>query len=148
MQQKILFRLIRFAIPVTVFLGAAQAVAFYTVTVKNATLQDINIKIDQAVCPQLNYSVKAGETKSMDTGGCCSKKVTITGGIFSATYTPPDTGFWMSCGGYSFTVSMKKSETSESGSSNASVPTAFDASMLNFDSSTISNGFLIEEGIH
>jgi hypothetical protein len=166
--QKILFRVIRFAVPITVFLGAAQAFAFYSVTIKNATLQEIKVKIDLAVCSALNDSIPAGETKTIDTHGCCSKLVTVTGGLFSGTYTPPDTGFWMSCGNYSITVSMKKEMGNEPSSFNESSPSSFNESSLQggfnasslqggfsasslkggFDTSSLSNGFVIQEGIH
>jgi hypothetical protein len=152
--QKILFRFIRFAVPVTVFLGTAQAFAFYSVTIKNATLQEIKVKIDLAVCSALNSSIPAGETKTIDTGGCCSKLVTVTGGMFSGTYTPPDTGFWMSCGNYSITVSMKKemgNEEQPSSFNESSLQGGFSASMIQqggFNTSSLSNGFVIQEGIH
>jgi hypothetical protein len=88
---------------------SATKIAAYEVTIKNATAQEIRVTIDQVICsPIRDFPIPAGETKTIGTGVCCSKKVTITGSRQSMTYTPPLI-LGAACRGYSITVSLKKS---------------------------------------
>jgi hypothetical protein len=94
---------------------SATKIAAYEVTIKNATKQDIFVTIDQVMCsPIKDFRISAGETKTIETGVCCSKMVTITGSIMSTTsvtrmsttYEPPLIS-GTTCRGYSITVSLK-----------------------------------------
>jgi hypothetical protein len=114
---------------------SATGMAAYEVTIKNATKQEIRVTIDQVVCsPIREFPIQAGETKTIGTGICCSKKVTVTGSGMSATYTPPLI-LGAACRAYSITVSMKK----PANTSGLGAPTA---------GTSMSGGYLvIEEGI-
>jgi hypothetical protein len=88
---------------------SATGMVAYEVTIKNATTREIRVTIDQVICsPIRDYMIPAGETRTIGTGVCCSKKVTITGSQQSVPYTPPLI-LGAACRGYSITVLLKKS---------------------------------------
>jgi hypothetical protein len=112
-------------VAVSIALSAGALIA-YPVKIKNATALDVTVVIELALCSDIIVTLLPGETKSVDTGGCCSKKIIASGsgpaGSFSGmTFTPPGTGLGISCRGYEITITggskgpMTKSFQIESG---------------------------------
>lgn len=85
----------------------------YSISIKNESPNAVKITMvyagGSAICPNAELEIKSGETRSIESGACCTEYVTIHGleGIVkgkSFSYEPPVTGFGISCRGFSFVI--------------------------------------------
>lgn len=96
------------------FLAGSHSLMYsYSITVKNETPYAVKITMVYAggsiICPNVELQVTKGETRTIESGACCTSSVTIVPleGIVkgqSFTYDPPVTGFGIACRGFSFVI--------------------------------------------
>jgi hypothetical protein len=88
--------------------------AFYGARIRNSTELPANITLVRAACDDKGGIVNPGKEETLDTDGCCLKKIIISSAGYQASlrglgitaqemggyyleYTPPTTGFGISC---------------------------------------------------
>lgn len=103
----------KIAFSTIILLGTYNIAIPYSISIKNESPNAVKITMiyagGSAICPNAELEIKSGETRSIESGACCTSYVTMYGleGIVkgkSFTYEPPVTGFGISCRGFSFVI--------------------------------------------
>ncbi|RTL06797.1 hypothetical protein EKK58_03735 [Candidatus Dependentiae bacterium] len=101
------------AFSAVLLLGTYNISTPYSISIKNESPNAVKITMvyagGSAICPNAELEIKSGETRSVESGACCTSYVSIYGleGTVknkTFTYQPPVTGFGIACRGFSFVI--------------------------------------------